>query len=80
MISRRDKGINLYNSGDFHKAVESLLALNVVFEDDPETAYFLGLSYTQLGNYEKAENFFDIVLRFKCFKSFSELYGFKLYI
>jgi len=64
MISRRDKGIQLYNDGDYHNAVEALLALNVVYEDDPETAYFLGLSYTQLGNFEQAEFFFDIVLRY----------------
>ena len=64
MISRRDKGIKFYNSGDYHNAIEALLALDVVFEDDPETAYFLGLSYTQLGDFDKAESFFDTVLRY----------------
>ncbi len=64
LISRRDKGIKFYNNGEFTKAIDAFLALNVVFEDDPETAYFLGLSYTQLGNYEKSEFFFDTVLRY----------------
>lgn len=64
MISRRDKGISFYNSGEYQKAIDALLALNVVYEDDPETAYFLGLCYTQLGDFEKAETFFDTVIRF----------------
>ncbi len=64
MISRRDKGIKYYNRGDYNDAIDALLALDVVYEDDPETAYFLGLSYTQLGDYEKAETFFDTVLRY----------------
>jgi len=64
MISRRDKGISLYNNGEYQKAIDALLALHVVYEDDPETAYFLGLSYTQLGDFEKAESFFDTVIRF----------------
>jgi len=64
MISRRDKGKQLYKDGDYNNAIEALLALNVVYEDDPETAYFLGLSYTQLGDFEQAESFFDIVLRY----------------
>ncbi len=64
MISRRDKGIKLYNNGEYQKAVDALLALDVVYEEDPETAYFLGLSYTQLGNFEKAEYYYDVVIRY----------------
>ena len=64
MISRRDKGIKLYNNGEYQNAIDALLALNVVYEDDPETAYFLGLCYTQLGDFEKAESFFDTVIRY----------------
>ncbi|MDA3811925.1 MAG: tetratricopeptide repeat protein [Spirochaetaceae bacterium] len=64
MITRRDKGINFYNNGDYDKAVEALLKLNIVYEDDPETAYFLGLSYTQLGNFDLAETYFDVVIRY----------------
>jgi tetratricopeptide (TPR) repeat protein len=64
MISRRDKGKKFYNNGDYEEAVKALLALDAVYEEDPETAYFLGLSYTQLGNFEKAEYFFDLVIRF----------------
>jgi tetratricopeptide (TPR) repeat protein len=64
MISRRDKGISLYNDGKYQKAIDAFQALHVEYEDDPETSYFLGLSYTQLGDFEKAEYFFDIVIRF----------------
>ena len=64
MISRRDKGIKLYNNGEYQNAIDALLALNVVYEDDPETAYFLGLCYTQLGDFEKAGTFFDTVIRY----------------
>ena len=64
MISRRDKGRNFYEKGDFEDAVKALLALNSVYEEDPETAYYLGLAYTQLGKFEEAEKFFDIVIRF----------------
>lgn len=64
MISRRDKGKKHYNNGNYQDAVDALLALDVIYEEDPETAYFLGLSYTQLGNFEEAENYFDIVIRF----------------
>lgn len=64
MISRRDKGKKLYDNGDFQEAVKALLALDAVYEEDPETAYYLGLSYTQLGNFEEAEKFFDTVIRY----------------
>lgn len=64
MISRRDKGKNLYEKGDFNEAIKALLALEVSYEEDPETAYYLGLSYTQLGNFEEAEKYLDIVLRY----------------
>lgn len=64
MISRRDKGIRFYNDGEYQKAVDALIALKVVYEEDPETAYFLGLSYTQLGDFEQAEYFYDIVIRY----------------
>lgn len=64
MISRRDKGITFYNNGDYQEALDALLALNVVYEEDPETAYFMALSYTQLGDFESAEFYFDIVIRY----------------
>lgn len=64
MISRRDKGRHFYENGDFEEAVKALLALNSVYEEDPETAYYLGLSYTQLGSFDEAERFFDIVIRY----------------
>ncbi|MBN2659544.1 MAG: tetratricopeptide repeat protein [Spirochaetales bacterium] len=64
MISRRDKGKNLYHNGDYEDAVKALLAIDAVYEEDPETAYYLGLSHTQLGNFEEAESFFDLVIRY----------------
>jgi len=64
MISRRDKGKNLYNNGDFEEAVKALMAIDAVFEEDPETAYYLGLAHTQLGNFEEAEKFLDLVIRY----------------
>lgn len=48
------RGIRLYKSKKYSQAVEEFLSIPSEPADNPEIAYFLGLCYVQLGNYDEA--------------------------
>ncbi|MFW6362220.1 MAG: tetratricopeptide repeat protein [Spirochaeta sp.] len=48
------EGIRLYKTGQYAKALESLLKVDVLPEQYPEQAYYLGLCYAKLSQFDEA--------------------------
>lgn len=50
-------GLHFFRNDDYVNALDRLLAANALAPDDVEVQYNLGLTYAQLGNLEKAQEF-----------------------
>lgn len=55
------EGHDLYSSGDYEEAVNTLLKAYEYNPEDVNAIYFIGRSYHQLENYEKAREYYNIL-------------------
>jgi tetratricopeptide (TPR) repeat protein len=58
----REEGILSYQQGRYHEALDQFLLEDVDPSDDVELAYYLGLAYTRLNDYDTAQFYFSRVL------------------